>query len=222
MVQVLGTLDERIPLDHLLPLLSDPDPDVRQTVIEALKKRRGHISIDLLQPFFYGTNEGTWQAAVEVLEVLDEQILPDLLKDLLIYPDNAVRQVALRIAKKQNSSILSDLIQHAHTILEHNKVSGDIFIRLSQISFLTDIVDSGIPSASLLKLLTTLLDEPYWLVQKLAADALGQIRRNIPDQTIRRLLELRREPGPKMHAVREAADDALAEILSLETGIEDD
>jgi hypothetical protein len=55
-----------------------------------------------------------------------------------------------------------------------------------------------------------------------AIQALGKLRRNIPNEAIRRLLQLRRDPDPKMRAVREAADDALAEILSLEAGIEDE
>ncbi|HZU01032.1 MAG TPA: hypothetical protein VFA10_15290, partial [Ktedonobacteraceae bacterium] len=55
-----------------------------------------------------------------------------------------------------------------------------------------------------------------------AIQALGKLRRNIPDAAIHRLLQLRRDPDPKMRTVREAADDALAEILSLETGIEDE
>lgn len=65
-----------------------------------------------------------------------------------------------------------------------------------------------------------LLDWPSWEVRVDAARTLGKLRRNIPDATIRRLLELRHDP--RSRAVREAADEALAEILSLETGIEDD
>jgi hypothetical protein len=69
---------------------------------------------------------------------------------------------------------------------------------------------------------TELLDWPYWEVRMQAAETLGELCRNIPDAAIRRLLALRRDPDPLMKSVREAADDALAEILSLEDGIEDD
>lgn len=65
-----------------------------------------------------------------------------------------------------------------------------------------------------------MLDWPHWEVRVKAAQALRQIRRTIPDAAIRRLLELRHDPHSR--AVRMAADDALAAILSLETGIEDD
>ena len=66
------------------------------------------------------------------------------------------------------------------------------------------------------------MDWHYWQVQVKAARALGQIRRNIPDVAIRRLLVMRNERGPLTRSVSEAADDALSEILSLETGIEDE
>jgi hypothetical protein len=45
------------------------------------------------------------------------------------------------------------------------------------------------------------------------------VRRNIPDLAIKRLLAIRSDPA-FIQTVREAADDALSEILSLETGIE--
>lgn len=68
--------------------------------------------------------------------------------------------------------------------------------------------------------LTELLDWHYWQVRLRTAWALGEIRRNIPDRAIRRLLELRHDP--ESAAVRWGADEALAKILSLETGIEDE
>ncbi len=66
------------------------------------------------------------------------------------------------------------------------------------------------------------MDWHYWQVQVKAARALGQIRRNIPDVAIKRLLVMRSERGSLMRNVSEAADDALSEILSLGTGIEDE
>jgi hypothetical protein len=45
---------------------------------------------------------------------------------------------------------------------------------------------------------------------------------DIPDVAIKRLLVMRNERGPLIRTVSEAADDALSEILSLETGIEDE
>ena len=73
---------------------------------------------------------------------------------------------------------------------------------------------------SILNRLTELISWPHWQVRTNAAQALGSIHRSIPDPAIRRLLELRHQDP--VQVLREAADDALAEILSLETGIEDD
>jgi HEAT repeat protein len=88
-------------------------------------------------------------------------------------------------------------------------------------SFLAEVlgdIDQAHPV--LIARLSDLLDWPYGGVRMNAAQALGQLRRNIPDATIRRLLDLRHDPQSRV--VREAADEALAKILSLETGIEDD
>jgi HEAT repeat protein len=69
---------------------------------------------------------------------------------------------------------------------------------------------------ALLAVLADLLDWSFAPVRQAAASALGQIRRDIPDATIRKLLSMRSGPD------RAAADWALEQILSLETGIEDD
>lgn len=69
-------------------------------------------------------------------------------------------------------------------------------------------------------MIADLLDWPYWEVRMKAAQALGAVQRNIPDRAIRRLLELRQDPDSR--AVREAADNALREILSRENGMEEE
>jgi HEAT repeat protein len=93
---------------------------------------------------------------------------------------------------------------------------------LIQNSFLEVIKSTGYTAPLVLAKVIELLDWPYWQVRMRATETLGELRRNIPDPAIRRLLALRRDPDPLMKSVREAADDALAEILSLEDGIEDD
>ena len=98
---------------------------------------------------------------------------------------------------------------------------GNVFASLVQLSVAETIGTMGLASTPLLEKLTELLDWPHWQVRRKAIQALGQLHRNIPDVAIVRLLQLRCDPDPKMRAVREAADDALAEILSLKTGIED-
>ncbi len=62
---------------------------------------------------------------------------------------------------------------------------------------------------------------PYWEVRMVAARAQGKIRRHMPEAVINRLTVLLNDP--ESSAVRDAAEDALGEILALdENVIEDD
>ncbi len=78
----------------------------------------------------------------------------------------------------------------------------------------------GRASPAVLETVIELLDHPFWEVRSRAARTLGTLRCPIPDRAIRRLLELRTDP--ESLAVRADADQALAEILSLEQGMEDE
>jgi HEAT repeat protein len=84
------------------------------------------------------------------------------------------------------------------------------------------IKSTGYTTPRVLAKVTELLDWPYWQVRMEAAETLGELRRNIPDAALRRLLALRRNSDPLMKPVCSAADNALAKILSIEDGIEDD
>ncbi len=122
---------------------------------------------------------------------------------------------------KIDPEALSTVIPEVIAILQ-GQPSGTVLGSLNQ-GFIAEVLGGlGHTSPIILEKLTQLLNWPYWQVRMKAAHALGKLRRSIPNATIKRLLELQRDPDPKMQAVREAADDALAEILSLETGIEDD
>ena len=172
-------------------------------------------------PFFYHEDEDVRQAAIEILKMRNEPIPLDILINLLSDEDNDIRQTTLRIVQKQSPQMLSDLASQALAVLD-GQIGGQVFPTLIQMHVADTIGELGIASTTLLEKLTELLDWPHWQVRIKAAQALGKIRRNIPDAALQRLLEMRRDPDPNMRAVRDAADDALAEILSLETGIEDD
>jgi hypothetical protein len=78
----------------------------------------------------------------------------------------------------------------------------------------------GRATPAVLEMVIDLLDHPFWEVWTRAAKTLGTLRRNIPDSAIRRLLELRKDAeSPDVQAV---ADQALAETLSLEEGMEEE
>jgi HEAT repeat protein len=121
--------------------------------------------------------------------------------------------------KQAHPDIFRTLVPLAEAMLRGEPPAGVLASRpRSQIA---DAI-KGIGRAGLLLVahLSESLDWPYWQIRMKAAQALGKLRRNIPDATIRRLLELRHDPQSR--AVRGAADEALAEIFSLEMGIEDD
>jgi HEAT repeat protein len=132
-----------------------------------------------------------------------------------------VRYAATRVLAKIDLEALQTLSTEAVMILEGKPLES---ILCSPVQSLFANVIGGMRHSSpeLLDALTLLLDWPFWQVRIRVAQAFGALRRSIPDSAIRRLLALRNESDPRMHAVQVIIDDVLAEILSLETGIEDD
>jgi len=123
------------------------------------------------------------------------------------------------IVKDRYRDVLFNIIPETISVLQGSD-SKSPFGSLGQYLIAETLGNAGQISATIIETLESLLDWPYWQVRMKAAQALGKLRRNIPDPVIRRLLELRHDQQSQV--VRESADDALAEILSLETGIEDD
>lgn len=102
----------------------------------------------------------------------------------------------------------------------HGGPTGDAFASRVQSRVAQRVKEIGRATPAVLEMVTDLLDWPYWEVRVSAAEALGAVQRNIPDRALRRLMDLRHDPEAR--AVREAADQALAEILSCESGMEDE
>jgi len=220
-VQALTRLGAHVPIDPMLSLLEDPGIRVCEAAVEYFKGAKVPLSLKSLQRFFYSSNRWTVESAVTLAEVLDIQVSQDILLDLLSHVSDEVRRTTFRIAKKQHAHLLSDLALHALKTLD-GQVSGYVFETHAQSYVAAAIGIVGGASAMFRERLTALLDWPHWRVRAQAAYALGQLRRNIPDAAIQRLRQLRRDSDPRMHTVRKFADDALAEILSLETGNDDD
>ncbi len=210
-----------MPLEPLLALLQDHDEPVRWAAAEALKKSGKQVSIDALLLLLYEKDASIRQVAIEVLETQPERIPLEPFVELLADENGDVRDAAMQVLKKVAPQVVHDLVPQAMSILRGELV-GNMFISLNQMFVADTISNLGLTSPGLLEKLTEPLDYPHWQVRLKAIQALGHLRRNIPDAAIRRLLAFRRDPDLKMRAVREAADDALAEILSLEAGIEDD
>ncbi|HEU5374334.1 MAG TPA: HEAT repeat domain-containing protein [Ktedonobacteraceae bacterium] len=123
---------------------------------------------------------------------------------------------AANVLKQTHPEAFRTLIPLAEAILSGDPPAG-VFASRTQ-SRLADAIGAiGHTEPSLMAILTELLVWPYWQVQMKAAQALGQLRRNVPDAALQRLLALRHDPHSR--AVREAADEALSEILSFEIGM---
>ncbi len=226
-VEALAAAGADAPINDLIALLDDPYYRVQCAVIEALCQpaiaRITPVEV-FVRALDTTTAEGYYDAKVQrkVLQVLRDKDPHIAIAHCIAALGDSNSEIALtafEILQQIHPAIIPEIVQEATTLLEGGK-SGRFFRTLS-VGFLADVLgDMGRAAPDLIARLDELLDWPYRQVRLKAVQALGKLRRNIPDATIRRLLELRHEPNSR--AMREAADEALAEILSLETGIEDD
>jgi hypothetical protein len=154
-----------------------------------------------------------------VVKELGMQIPVKNVLDALKDEKAEVREKALPILKDVAPDTLSDLFSQAIATLQ-GKLIGELFISIQQLFIAETFGDLGLRIPIRQEKLAELLTWPFWQVRLKTIEAVGKIRRYIPDVAIRLLYDLRRNDS--VQAVRDAADDALAEILSLETGIEDD
>ena len=219
-IEVLKAQGERIPSDILLSLLHDEDWSVQEASIEVLKKHKEYISVESILDLLYNEDANIRELAISVLEVQEEftpfiQLTIEAIGD----EDEKVRRTAIDVLQKKAQEVLIPIVDEAVTVLQGGS-PGNVLGILAHGYMAETVGNMGLSSPVFLEEITKLLDWHHWQVRIKAAQALGSMRRNIPDMTIKRLLELRLADPVK--AVREAADDALAEILSLETGIEDD
>jgi HEAT repeat protein len=160
-------------------------------------------------------------AALFVLGLQYEQFTEESVLLTIGDENEFIRCIAIAVLNKRKPDDLLKVVPEAIAVLQ-GKEPGQILGSITQ-GFLAEMIGDmkNVPSA-LLNKLTQLLDWPHWQVRLKAIKALGKIRSNIPDATLRRLYVLRRDSDPTMQVIREAADDVLADILSLETGLEDE
>lgn len=180
------------------------------------------VRLGINEPFImYLDNEYDFRRsrAIQALGQIKNNISSERIVAALGDSEEPVRKAALEVLHQINPEALRSLISEAIVIVQGH-VPGNVLGSMLQSVIAEATGNLGYSSPALLEKLTQLLQWPYWEVRMKAAQALGKLRRNIPDAAIRHLLELRHDPQSR--AVRLAANDALAEILSLETGIEDD
>ncbi len=240
-IQALG---ERAPEDRLILALDDEDCQVRRAAILVLRER---MPIEELMAALNDEYYIVREAALEVVRTLGTGLPEALLVEALEHPNgsmraSAIRALGVRAPAEKLLPALGDSYEEvrlaaADTLrLTHPETwqvatsevmtvltlpgTSTILDSAAQ-CFLADLI-GGLEQASpsLLETLSRLLMWPYWEVQVRAAQALGQLRRSIPESALRRLYTLRKDSVSK--TVRRSAEDALAEILSLQAGIEDD
>ncbi|WP_201372539.1 HEAT repeat domain-containing protein [Ktedonobacter robiniae] len=250
-LKTLGKLGERVPLDPLLSALHDPDEEVKRMALEALGNIRKPVPLEPLLEILHDTNTSVRCTALQILgklgervplnpflvalhdpdaevrctalqtlEVLKINISEEMLIEMLGDMSTFVRTTASRLLSQKNSEKVYGVVEEMVAVLQKRE-SSSILASLSNSMFADAIVDSSFGTPQTLKDLISLLHWPYWQVQLKAIQALGRLRRNIPDKAIEQLLELRLKPGLENIYIRQTADETLAELLSLE-GIEDD
>jgi HEAT repeat protein len=223
-IEALASLGEQAPLAELMAMLDEPASEVRHAAIEALaqpglcERVPAQILVDALNDSYYDYDlpKGT---ILHVLRAKDPQLAIEHSLAALGAENSEFALTAFQLLEQLQPELIPEIVQEAATLFESG-TPGHFFRSLS-LSFIADLIgDVDQATPDLVARLGELLDWPYWEVRAKAAKALGRLRRNIPDEIVRRLFVLRHDSCSR--AVREEADKALEEILSQESGIEDD
>ncbi len=214
-IERLGDLREPDAVEPILAVMNDTDERVRRVAIKALGKLQEFVSPHHFIEALYDTDEHIRKTAVVLLHDVEEVDLSDHIFLLLGDSNEEVRSAALQMLRKTH---LREVIDEVRAVLQGKK-SKLLLESVSQGFIAETLGNIELALPGLLKKLADLLEWPHWQVQMNAARSLGKIHHNIPADAIHSLYKLRHSPYPK--PVRQAADEALANILSLETGIED-
>jgi HEAT repeat protein len=125
-----------------------------------------------------------------------------------------VRREAINIIKYRQPEVIEKMAANALALLSHQPYSGVLQSLNNSLS--AEVIGAiGIDIDASFILLERYLDDPIsWQVRRDAAVALGKIRKRVPKASKEKLLYLRKHDP--WQVVREAADDALAEILAVD------
>lgn len=213
--EALKVFDIDIPVEQLLCVLHDDDDEIREIALEILEKIVPRLPetqlIEALE-----NKERTMR--VSALQALQQHAPKEKLLAALGDSSEEVRLTALDILLQHYPEMRAFLIKEVTTVLIEAKPST--LLGSAAQSYILDLISQMEPLSSTIRdKLLELLDWPYWEVQMKAVQILGTLRRNIPQEVIEHLFALRRNAASQ--TVRETADDALAELLSLEIGLDD-
>ncbi len=156
---------------------------------------------------------------LEALKQFGSRVPLTELLPLLGSDNTEICRLAFEHIQQAYPAALNELVPALKAIVRGEPVQG-AFAARRDYRIAETVAAMGRATPAVLAMVIDLLAHPFWEVRARAAKTLGTLRRNIPDSAIRRLLELRKDP--ESPDVRAAADQALAEILSLEQGMEDE
>jgi HEAT repeat protein len=210
---------QEIPVGPLVAALNTTDRDTGWHIVEVLGALGVDMPIDVLVTLL--GEASLCNAALEALANAGERVPVEPVLAALGNTNyhGSIRETAWDTLKKTHPDALSAVAQEAQAILL-GQGYGPILGSLAQ-SFLADLISCvEHPSPGMFEKLHQMLYWHYWEVRQKAAETLGKIRRNIPDATVQRLMELRHDPQSR--SVREATENTLTKILSPETHSEDE
>jgi HEAT repeat protein len=242
---------EVVPQATIMTLLQDAEPGVRLAVLEALIGYPRPFPHEALRPLLAHSWRNIRVAAAHLLIILGDEPAIPVLWEALLY-ENWEDSMPYRVAKAfqamgkdapadlmvqalggddivfyamyqalvaTHPEALQQVRAEAEQILRERQ-SGAMLGAHLQVMLAAAIGQMQRVPAIMFVKLGELLEWPFEPVQMAAIEALGKIRRNIPDALIRQLMVMRRA-SPSL-AIRDAADDALAAILVVEAGMEDE
>lgn len=172
----------------------------------------------------YAPDEFHRQYPMEALSRVGERVPLTQLTQLtqLIWaiqdPSSTVRQTALALVKQQAPDEAERAAHDATRILLGNASAPEDVVAcgaLWQVDIARSLLRIGLPTPEIVAKLASMIDWPHWRVKVAAIDALGEMKRHIPLETIERLKVLRYDLG-EPYVVRDACDDSLAGILALD------
>ncbi len=197
---------------------------VRSLVIKTLGVLNTCAPIEpLLQLLFTNTEEYSYNderiIVLEALRQFGSRVPLTALWPLLGSDQTEICRLVFQHLQETHPAVLKELVPELKAIVRGEPVQGAFAARM-HFRIAETVALMGRATPAVLEMVIDLLNHPFWEVRARAAKTLGTLRRNIPDSAIRRLLELRKDP--ESPDVRATADQALAEILSLEQGMEDE
>ena len=227
----LGNLIEFIPINWFIEKLNSGNEWIIEKVLWILhrwnkaspvpEEIKEHTPIETLIVALHNREEEETRAsATAVLGMLGEKASVELFLVALGDVSEKVRAAALNVLNARYPETLTSFQAEAQAVLEQKQLPGYILGSPLQ-SFIAGMIgEMGQASHDHIQKLSELLFWPHWQVQLNTMESFRKLHQPIPDQAIHRLLYLRQ--NSQARDVRQGADDTLAELLSLETGIEED